>query len=405
LPNWERGWTVAKKLWCCKNEAKGCSTTTSLPYDCNAGYSNWQAGWSVGKKHWCCAYVQKGCTTTTSLPYDCEAGFSNWQAGWSLAKQLWCCKRVGRGCVTTTSLPYDCDAGFSNWQAGWPEAKKVWCCADSNKGCSTTTIATTTTVLQRRVCSLWGDPHVFTFDRSRAVFYSEGDFWLVKSPLVSIQGRFQATDWTKENDHTDYSSMTGIIVAGQITKGHKIQVGAMHSGIITCDEQTILKGFGRANCGGATITYDTTGRLVDSAMAFLPHRVVHISLPGRVAIQLNRWPNFMNAQIIMPQMENLAGLCGNFNGVPKQGVKAGKALHAGFGLGVPENELLFPSSIPLHIPKAMPSAKRCPPVKRDRAEAICKQEASNAAGWSEAECLGDVCDPHTTQIASFATQR
>ena len=52
------------------------------------------------------------------------------------------------------------------------------------------------------------------------------------------------------------------------------------------------------------------------------------------------------------------GICGDFNGVAKQGVEAGKALHAEFGFGVPKHELLFASSIPLHIPTALPNAKR-----------------------------------------------
>merc|ERR1712231_26507 len=58
------------------------------PYNCADGYANWQAGWSVGKKEWCCRVHGKGCPTdsggcgTTSAPYDCQAGFANWMAGW-----------------------------------------------------------------------------------------------------------------------------------------------------------------------------------------------------------------------------------------------------------------------------------------------------------------------------------
>merc|ERR1712194_339600 len=31
------------------------------PYNCADGFSNWQAGWSVAKKAWCCAHHSKGC--------------------------------------------------------------------------------------------------------------------------------------------------------------------------------------------------------------------------------------------------------------------------------------------------------------------------------------------------------
>jgi len=73
------------------------------PYDCNAGFANWQAGWSVAKKEWCCRVHGKGCANqggflTSSEPYDCDAGFANWQAGWSIPKKSWCCANKGKGC-------------------------------------------------------------------------------------------------------------------------------------------------------------------------------------------------------------------------------------------------------------------------------------------------------------------
>mmetsp|Transcript_95362 Transcript_95362/g.240281 ORF Transcript_95362/g.240281 Transcript_95362/m.240281 type:complete len:291 (+) Transcript_95362:265-1137(+) len=176
LSNWQAGWSIAKKGWCCQNQKKGCPPpptpprppapppkppptppppqppTPQLPFDCNAGFANWQAGWSVPKKGWCCAHGGKGCTTppppppppppTPSLPYDCNAGFANWQSGWSVQKKAWCCQNGGKGCPPDvsgcTSAPYDCEAGFANWKAGWSEPKKDWCCRHTGKGCTTT---------------------------------------------------------------------------------------------------------------------------------------------------------------------------------------------------------------------------------------------------------------------------
>merc|ERR1712037_157866 len=31
------------------------------PYNCADGFANWQAGWSVPKKEWCCRVHGKGC--------------------------------------------------------------------------------------------------------------------------------------------------------------------------------------------------------------------------------------------------------------------------------------------------------------------------------------------------------
>merc|ERR1712194_4161 len=73
------------------------------PYNCEDGFANWQAGWSVAKKAWCCRHHSKGCPGgggcgTTKPPYDCNAGFWNWQHGWSVAKKAWCCRHEAKGC-------------------------------------------------------------------------------------------------------------------------------------------------------------------------------------------------------------------------------------------------------------------------------------------------------------------
>eukprot|EP00930_Biecheleria_cincta_P034752 TRINITY_DN23974_c0_g1_i1.p1 TRINITY_DN23974_c0_g1~~TRINITY_DN23974_c0_g1_i1.p1 ORF type:complete len:417 (-),score=54.06 TRINITY_DN23974_c0_g1_i1:165-1415(-) len=290
---------------------------------------------------------------------------------------------------TFTSVPFDCDAGFSNWQHGWSEMKQNYCCSTAQKGCHD----------DAQACVLWGDPHIKTFDKSRLVFYSAGDFWLVKTPTIQIQGRFQATDWTRNNDKTDYSSMTSIIVGGPFL-GHKIEVQSM-LGKIYCDGNEILPNFGDAYCGAGHVVYDSQGALVDQAMAFLPHKVVHLYLPGQVSMQVNRWPNFVNAKIVMSKREGQDGVCGNFNGV--QSDDMGKELHDRFGQGVPQGELMFSNPIPLLIPQAMPSQKRCGGDRRKRAEAICAHE-STEAGWSYAECLGDVCDADTGDQPSYQAQ-
>eukprot|EP00930_Biecheleria_cincta_P047919 TRINITY_DN3331_c0_g1_i1.p1 TRINITY_DN3331_c0_g1~~TRINITY_DN3331_c0_g1_i1.p1 ORF type:complete len:454 (-),score=81.73 TRINITY_DN3331_c0_g1_i1:130-1491(-) len=292
--------------------------------------------------------------------------------------------------VAVTSVPFDCDAGLSNWLQGWSETKKSFCCRTEQKGCPA----------ELKECVLWGDPHIKTFDTSRLVFYSTGDFWLVKAPRISIQGRFQATDWTKKNDKTDYSSMTSIIVGGAFLGQHKIEVQSM-LGKIMCDGVEVLTAFGSSQCGGATITYNDVGALVDQAMAFLPHKVVHIALPNEVSMQVNRWPNFINAAIKMSKRPGQDGICGNYNGDANDDM--GKDLHQRFGQGVNKDELLFGAPIPLLIPKALPSDKRCPPDRKQRAEAICHAEET-AAGWSFAECMGDVCDAHTAGQPSIQAQ-
>merc|ERR1712176_1239634 len=55
---WEKGWSFAKKLWCCEHFEKGCE------YDCDGDSFNWEEGWSEAKKQWCCSIThEKGCMT------------------------------------------------------------------------------------------------------------------------------------------------------------------------------------------------------------------------------------------------------------------------------------------------------------------------------------------------------
>merc|ERR1719476_171284 len=79
-------WQQPKQQWCCDNHHI-CSAQTSAPqpadpYNCADGFANWQAGWSIGKKEWCCRVHGKGCPN--------QGG-----GGWSIGKKEWCCRVHG----------------------------------------------------------------------------------------------------------------------------------------------------------------------------------------------------------------------------------------------------------------------------------------------------------------------
>jgi len=125
---------VSKRAWCCSNKHLGCPTTslamttTSFPWDCQAGRQNWEVGWSQAKKSYCCVAFEFGCD-----PFDCSAGVPE---GWSAEKQAWCCEKKRLGCTTTDGpVQFDCQAGLSNWESGWNDAKKQFCCHKTGQGC------------------------------------------------------------------------------------------------------------------------------------------------------------------------------------------------------------------------------------------------------------------------------
>merc|ERR1719410_2133341 len=70
------------------------------------------------------------------------------------------------------------------------------------------------------VCTIWGDPHIRTFDGLRADYYSPGEYWIVKSADLHIQGRYLPTRMTSG------LAVTKIVaIGGPVLKGHKLFVG------------------------------------------------------------------------------------------------------------------------------------------------------------------------------------
>jgi len=149
--------------------------SSSLPYDCEAGFETSESSWSQAQKDYCCATVGRGCATTTLPtttptvpptpfptppptppptvqpapvpprptaapgpvdPFNCAVGD---YLSWDGAKQTWCCDHhhiCGQPTVPPRPAdPYNCQDGFANWQAGWSVAKKEWCCRVHGKGC------------------------------------------------------------------------------------------------------------------------------------------------------------------------------------------------------------------------------------------------------------------------------
>merc|ERR1719384_267376 len=54
----------------------------------------------------CLLWLLSSLMDTTTLPFDCDEGFSNWQTMWPQAKMEYCCSATGRGCpIETTVFP------------------------------------------------------------------------------------------------------------------------------------------------------------------------------------------------------------------------------------------------------------------------------------------------------------
>jgi len=153
-----------------------------------------------------------------------------------------------------------------------------------------------------KACSIYGDPHIDTFDGQHASYYSAGEYWIVKSSTVHIQGRYLPTPITH-----GLSVTKEIAIGGPFLKGHKIRVAAHTASM---DGTPILTSFPSQYNGpdGIQASLDSQGDILQRGRAGKQLHVVHLTLPNSVSLQINRWDepgegNYINARITMPAQQ------------------------------------------------------------------------------------------------------
>merc|ERR1711979_34967 len=98
--------------------------------------------------------------------------------------------------------------------------------------------------------------------------------------------------------------------------------------------------------GLVSIVYNDQGQLLQPGREGKSLHVVHITLPGGVTMQINRWNEagegrYINSKITMTAQPGQDGQCGNFNGNPADDARL--LVNARLGMnGVPAEDLIFP---------------------------------------------------------------
>jgi len=264
---------------------------------------------------------------------------------------------------STTVLPYDCNTGLAN-AAAWSPAKKDYCCKTVQKGCP------------QKKCTLWGDPHIISFDqigedKNQALsFYGDGDFWLVRSSTVSIQGRFEGTKFTE-----GLAATNQIVVGGSFLRGHKIEVGTRQSGIVTVDGQAVFASFPaapyRAADGSFTVAYDAQGEVPDVIPEGNEKRIVRMSLPLGITVNVYQWFNYIDVTITMAAQPSQDGVCGNFNGNHGDDTTETIMQRVGARVRPAENLLSGQANIEFTPQMQKMMAAECDPAKQAAAQAQC----------------------------------
>jgi len=224
----------------------------------------------------------------------------------------------------------------------------------------------------------------------RADYYSPGEYWIVKSAAVWIQGRYLPLPSTSGLGVTKV-----LAVGGPFLKGHKLFVETRSA---TWDGQPVLTGFPSdfAVPGLVDMHYNNVGELMQSGREGKALHIVHIRIedgsPEGLQIQVNRWMeasegDYINVKITMHKQPGQDGHCGNFNGDPADDDRLQVRARVG-KTGVDPSMLMFGTKTPV-VEANRPNINDCPAQKLEEAKATCKERERKFI--PSMACLIDVC--------------
>jgi len=227
--------------------------------------------------------------------------------------------------------------------------------------------------------------------------YRSGDYWLVNSESVKIQGRYGTTQYTVNGQ----SALLALAVGGPFLMNHSLIIQPMDDGgKVYYDGQPILEEFPSEfvpTPAFMRLKFKEGEKHIDDVLKGYPVKLLRAYLPRNVVLTVNRWVKHVDAIIRMPQQpEGQDGHCGNFNLDVKDDTKELILNRSGEAVNVMESffaPVLGPvnASVPLHEA----TLEDCSAEDHAAARVLCEgaMAAENGAVSQEVleTCIFDVC--------------
>jgi hypothetical protein len=239
-------------------------------------------------------------------------------------------------------------------------------------------------------CKIWGDPHLISFDGMHQDYYTPGEFWVVKSDEVQVQGRYMPLPVTN-----GLGCLTEIAVGGTFLQGNVLIVTATDT---MWNGQSVATEFpSEFENDIVSIVYNSEGDALQEGRDGKELHALHVTLPNSVRMQITKWNEpaegpYINFQITMPPVEGMDGHCGNFNGDPDDDDKTYIKERVGGSYGdVPAEEMILDGG-KTEIKEVSTDINNCPQDTLTKAKHICKQIAKSEGRFFPAHsCLIDYC--------------
>jgi hypothetical protein len=242
-------------------------------------------------------------------------------------------------------------------------------------------------------CTVYGDPHIMTFDGSHEDYYTPGEYWIVRSSTVHIQVSYGALPMTN-----GLAVTKAIAIGGPFLQGHKLIIQSLDKGasFATYDGHSLLSSFPstwKSPDNLVSIVYNAQGGTIQYGREGKQMHVLHITLPLGVIIQINQWNEpsegaYMNIKITMTAQPNQDGHCGNYNGNVADDARVQVRSRVG-RTGVDPGLLMFPWPKTPVNPGNRPDMNDCPTGTLKKAKDKCRKKEGTF--FPTPACLIDAC--------------